>query len=590
MKVVALTPPGRFPTVVADPGLWWTALAASGRHEPVRFSANAAWWRVLCSPAVEQALLAPLSFTQRLRRRVEWKVAEVDLKSSGGPAGQALESLCTPEPYQTAARYIETIAPLAEHLAALNKAQAELQLSLEGGVRVAGLDYDRSAALVEYARENTLLSELIRASLAECPGDVGLLAVGVTSAEDLLCAMIAVRHLRERNPQMHACLADHGYENFSLRPHLARLREAGTLTAVFDMVIESKGDRDLLLPALAEALAAGDAPRGFLTRDDLAVAEPPPSDRYCPPPPTPTFSCEPVFWTRVSSRRCYWSRCAFCVQNNKYDDPRTPSVDEVPGALDRVERLVGAGYRTVIFSDEALPPPLVRSFCEGILERGLEFRWACRCRLERGLDRALFQLMRRAGCYEVLYGLESISPRMQTRMCKYARGIEADRIREIFRAMHEAGIGMHVNLLAGFPGDTPDEVHQSAEFTVEALRGLQRGTFTLNRFALFPDTPVMKEPDAFGVVSIAGSGDMPSRYEYRLDPELEADTAAVDRELPALRERLLSGLGWRTLGTGPGPETAISLYFDSGHGSIFKKQQNDAFAALIREKNTEGAT
>jgi len=589
MKVLALTPPGRFPTVVADPGPWWMALAASGRHEPVRFSANAAWWRVLCRPAVEQALLAGLSFTQRLRRRVEWKVAEVDLKSSGGPAGESLEELCTPQAYQTAARYIETIAPLAEHLAALNNAQAELELSLEGGVRVVGLDYGQSAALVEYARQNTLLAELIHASLAECPGDVGLLAVGVTSAEDLLCAMIAVGHLRKRNPAMHTCLADHGYENFSLRPHLARLRESGALAPVFDTVIESKGDRDLLLPALADALASGDSPRGFLTRDDLTIGEPPSADRYCPPPPVPTFCPEPVLWTRVSSRRCYWSRCAFCVQNNKYDDPRTPSVDEVPGALDRLQRLIAAGYRTIIFSDEALPPPLVRSFCEGILERGLEFRWACRCRLERGLDAALFKLMHRAGCYEVLYGLESISPRMQTRMRKAARPVEADRVREIFRAMHEAGIGMHVNLLAGFPGDTPDEVRQSAEFTIEALRGLERGTFTLNRFALFPDTPVMKEPEAFGVTSIAGSGDMPSRYEYRLDPELEADTAAVDRQLPALRERLFAELEWRTLGTGPGAKTAVSLYFDSGHGSIFKKQPRDAFAALIREKKTEGA-
>ena len=30
MRVAAMTPPGRFPTVVYDPGEWWSHLAASG--------------------------------------------------------------------------------------------------------------------------------------------------------------------------------------------------------------------------------------------------------------------------------------------------------------------------------------------------------------------------------------------------------------------------------------------------------------------------------------------------------------------------------------------------------------------------------
>lgn len=587
MNIVALTPFGRFPTIVADPGRWWPALAADGEHRLVRFSANAAGWRALCSEHSPAMLTAPMSFAQRLRRTVEWRVAGLDLAGSGRAAGRSLDCLCRPEPFRDARRYVETVSPLGEHLEALNRAQGELRFSLTEGVEVAGLDYDQSADLVAYARRDTALSRVVRAGLADCPHPIDLLLVSVTSARDLLTAMIAVEHVRRDNPGMHACLADHGYENFSLRPHLDRLREAGTLTAVFDTVIALRGDRDALVPALVRALQAGHAPKGFLARGDLPCQGPDGPVPPVAPPPVPTFCCEPVFWTRVSDRRCYWGRCAFCVQNSKHDDPRTPSEAEVPEALDRIEALLAAGYRTLIFSDEAIPPPLVRRFCEGILQRGLVFRWACRCRVEPDLDRPLLALMRKAGCYEVLCGLEAVSPRMQMRMRKYPEELEGPRIREVFDDLDRTGLGTHVNLIANFPGDTPAEVRHSVDAVASGLRGLKRATFTLNRFAMFLDTPVANEPQAFGVLSVSAPGDMPSQCGYRLTPELEADAAEIDRALPALRQGLLAELGWDRLGSGPGPQAAIQLYFESGHGSLLKTQPDDPFAPILPARPPE---
>lgn len=585
MRIVALTSPGRFPTVVNDPGRWWTTVESAG-HELTWHQANTAWWHVLCSPGVRDALLAPLSLAQRIRRRIEWKASGLDLKASAVRAGHSLEALHTPAAYADVSRYVAALTPVVEHLDMLNAAQGELRFSLEQGVKIVGLDCGRSAALAQYARQDGILSATIRAALAGCPSGIDLLVVTVTSVENLLAAMIAVRHLRVQNPGMHVCLADHGYENFSLGPHLERLRAAGVLTEVFDTLIVSQGDRDVLLPALVEALAAGRSPHGFLTRTDLACT-PPAAGRYRPPRPPPTFSSEPVFWTRVSPARCYWGRCAFCVQNNKHQDPRAPAVEEVPAALDRIESLLDAGYRTLIFSDEALSPALVRRFCEGVLERGLSFRWSCRCRMEPTFDRELFALMRKAGCYEVLYGLESVSPRMQERMRKCAAGLPSDRVRDILRAMNDVGLGVHVNLLAAFPGDTPAEFRETIDFCLETLAGAARATFTLNRFALFPGTPVMNEPEQFGVVVEPAAGDMPSCRAYRLVHELQADEEAVDALVAAGRERLLDGLGWQRLGAGPGPAAAVALYFDSGHGALFKQREHDPFLPILQSTASE---
>ena len=137
-------------------------------------------------------------------------------------------------------------------------------------------------------------------------------------------------------------------------------------------------------------------------------------------------------------------------------------------------------------------------------------------------------------------------------MRKCTAGVPPDRVRDILQAMNELGLGVHVNLLAAFPGDTPRELNEQIEFCLDALRDMRRATFTLNRFVLFPGTPVANQPGEFGVVLDGAAGDMPSHYDYHLTPQLQADETAVDGLVAAGQERLFTELGWRNLGTGPG--------------------------------------
>ncbi|MHB1954781.1 MAG: B12-binding domain-containing radical SAM protein [Sulfobacillus sp.] len=578
MKIVALVSPGRFPTVVGDPGMWWSRVASPGKHAMLRWSANESWWQVLCNPEVSDILLSKYSPAQRLRRRLEWAAHGIDLRRSARSAGKALNRLCTYDVYRSASAYIETVSFLSDHLKWLNQAQQDLVFSVEYGVRVAGLDYNSSGDLARYANRKTVLSALIAKALENGPDEIGLLVMSVTSPEDLLTTMIAAIGLRNGRPGMHVCLADHGYENFSLHAHLSRLKTAGTLDRIFDTIIVSKDERDRILPKLVDRFCRGNTLTGYLTEEDLPDAILPEGEPALPPPPVPTFSPEPIFWTRLSDRRCYWSRCTFCVQNIKYDNPSPPSLREVTGAVDRIEALVEAGYRTFIFSDEALSPAFLASFCHEVGMRRLNFKWACRCKMELAHTRELLQKMRASGCFEILFGLESISPRMQKKMDKFVEGLDGQFVKRLFHAMNELGIGLHVNLIAGFPGDTPREATDTVEFVIDALSKIKGATFLLNRFELFPETPIMDDPCAFGVIPLVGAGDMTSSYPYTVVPEYYADALAVDRMIPGLRERLLTGLGWRTFGACHRADTALSLYFGSGHGAVFKTLDRNVFA------------
>lgn len=581
MKVAALMAPGRFPTVDQDPGLWWGAVAA--KHEAVRYGANAAWWRGLCESKTHGRLRADLGWSQRMRGRLELSAAGIPFGARARAAARTLSDMGRNQHYSTDAAFISGGVNMAAFLETLNACQSELTFGLAWGAKVKAVDYSDSASLCAYARLDAALAFTIEDSLRAFPVDAGFVAFSATSAEDLLTAMIAARLLRRRMPRAHLCLADHGYENFSLQPHMERLRETARLLGFFDSVIESKDEKDALVPALVAACARGDAPKGFLTAADFPI-QPPPAAGGATPPEDRAFSPERVFWTRVSPRRCYWSRCSFCAQNNKYDDPRPPSRSEIAGALGRLEALAAAGTRTFIFSDEALSPAMLRLLADGITERGLDIRWACRSKLELSHTPELFEALARAGCYEVLYGLESISPRVQMLMSKHVRGLGAEAIKGIFQSMGRAGVGTHVNLIGGHPGDAVADVEETVDFLLDVLPSVDNTTYILNQFALFPDTPILLDPVRYGIVPAAG-GDMASSYAFKVagGAGAEAQAKAVLGALPRLRQKLHEGLGWDRFGRGAGVEAAMDLYFGSGQGAVMKAGGLNPFANPLRK-------
>lgn len=574
MRIVALTSVGRFPTVSHDTGLWWDRLSERSDCRLERFSANAAWWRLICSSRFRQQLLRPLGWLDSVRRRAEWTAAGLEL--DGVAAGEALDALRREETFAGAASYVRAVGAVAHHIEDANRSQPELTIDLSAGPRVTDLDYDDSAGLVGYAARDSLLRRTVEESLANCPeADVALLAV--TSPEDLLTTIMIARFLRVRRPGIHISLIDHGYENFSLHSRMSVFRGDGGMAGVFDTVVASKDDRDAIVPALVTAIAAGASPRGVLGRFNLSVGREEGRTPH-PPPPVETFSPQPIFWTRLSARRCYWSRCTYCAQNSKYESGEVPGRAEILASLDRVEAAIAAGCRWFYFSDEALSPATLRVLAEEIERRELDIHWACRCKLERAHTPELVEQLGRSGCYEILFGLETTSPRVLKLMDKHVEGLDEAAIGRVLTAMQSAGVGIHVNLIAGYPGDTRADSERSVDFLIATFRRLRSCTYVLNAFALLADTPLANEPQRFGLGRVWLAGDLAQSCNYELPFEFATSTRQALESVPELRDRLAAALGWRALGEDVATRAAVELYFGSGHGSLFKARRDNPFA------------
>lgn len=54
----------------------------------------------------------------------------------------------------------------------------------------------------------------------------------------------------------------------------------------------------------------------------------------------------------------------------------------------------------------------IKEFCRLIKDKGLDIEWYCSSRIDT-ITEELIDVMKDAGCYKILYGIETGSPRMQ---------------------------------------------------------------------------------------------------------------------------------------------------------------------------------
>ena len=206
------------------------------------------------------------------------------------------------------------------------------------------------------------------------------------------------------------------------------------------------------------------------------------------------FKFTPGTYT-MFSRDCWWGKCAFCSWTTLYSTCRHCSPQK---ALDEVGSILDRYPVREIFDDSGCFPAGIwlRSFCEGMIERGYNKRVVFGCNMIPGaLNQELYDLMGRANFRFVLFGLESASQSTLTRIKKFGKA------HDIAVSMHmakKAGLEPHVTCMVGYPWETRVE----AKATIDLTRSLFDKGFidTLQATIVipYPGTPLFKECQAQG--------------------------------------------------------------------------------------------
>lgn len=238
----------------------------------------------------------------------------------------------------------------------------------------------------------------------------------------------------------------------------------------------------------------------------------------------------------MTSRGCYWNRCAFCDHASTIDNTwRQLSSDTIFDNL-RLYR-DKYGIEMVFFCDEVMSPSMLKSLSERITDEGLKIRFGTMMRFEKRLI-GIIESAARAGCALLSFGLESGSPRIVSLMEK---GYEHDTAQIIIDKCAQNGIAVEVCTMFGFPSETYQEAQETISFierNIDKLSFLRASPWFLT-----PESKVHKEMQRYGVYA-ASRGYVaynPKSYSVKngLTFQKASEIVAVLQNSPTTGEKVL---------------------------------------------------
>jgi hypothetical protein len=353
--------------------------------------------------------------------------------------------------------------------------------------------------------------------------------IGISIAGDsqFIPALTMSRLIKSRHKDIHVVVG--GYVVTLFSDVLMKYEEL--FTGFIDSAIVNEGERPLL--ELVEHISSGkdlkDVPN-LIYYDNGQVC----ANEVLPAAdinslPTPDFdgfplglylSPEPVLPV-LSSRGCYWGKCAFCSHNASYRwHYRVRDAAKVVSDMQELSRRYGVKH--FAFSDEAISPASMSRICDEIIDRGAVFRCSTNVRLESQFTPELCRKMYRAGFRLLYLGLESGCNRVLGLMGK---GTNRETSLAVCKNIHEAGIWSHLYTFMGFPGESWEEALETVEF----LRTNKEiiGSFNIASFLLNKGADVVRSPEKYGITSIdAGPNpDFSLAYDYSVSSGLTCDEA-----------------------------------------------------------------
>ncbi|MGO9620573.1 MAG: B12-binding domain-containing radical SAM protein [Desulfobaccales bacterium] len=161
----------------------------------------------------------------------------------------------------------------------------------------------------------------------------------------------------------------------------------------------------------------------------------------------------------ITSRGCS-GRCTFCDTSVFGKKPRLQSAAYVLGMIEHLLREYGMGDFLVYDDTFCANRQRVTEICEGILTKGWDVTWSCCARIDQ-VNHDMLTLMRKAGCWQIEYGIESADPTVLKLMKK---GLVPEKARKVIKMTHDAGIQARGNFIFGNIGESRESIERTIRF------------------------------------------------------------------------------------------------------------------------------
>ena len=175
--------------------------------------------------------------------------------------------------------------------------------------------------------------------------------------------------------------------------------------------------------------------------------------------------------------------CKYCASTLSRCLMRSPAnvVDEIEACCRDY------GIREIDFYDQSFTINRSRAIaiCEEIIRRKIDVIWTIRTRADL-VDEALLLIMKKAGLYRIMYGIESGDQEILDRLNKSEKRADIERVVSLTQ---RHGIAVFGFFMFGCPGETPETLQRTKEF----ILSMPFDEIQVTRFTLFPGTAFYSE-------------------------------------------------------------------------------------------------
>ena len=155
----------------------------------------------------------------------------------------------------------------------------------------------------------------------------------------------------------------------------------------------------------------------------------------------------------MTSRGCPF-QCIFCLESKVfYGKPhfRFRSMDNVMKEIDVL--IKDYQVKEIFFDDTYFPLQRARDLAEAILGQGFSVKWSCW--IDRNAEYELLELMKKAGCTGVKFGVESFNPEI---LKKAHKNVTFENVLRLVKYCKKLGLFTHASYMFGLPGETKDSI------------------------------------------------------------------------------------------------------------------------------------
>lgn len=191
----------------------------------------------------------------------------------------------------------------------------------------------------------------------------------------------------------------------------------------------------------------------------------------------------------ITSRGCT-GKCTFCDRKVFGNLCRKHSALYIFEMMEELHRTYG--IRDIHFEDDnfLMFPSRLKELCEMLKRANLDLVWSAATRPDM-VNGEMLKMIREAGCWQVLFGIESGSQKLLDFIRKE---VTLEQVEEAVRLSREVGLKTKGFFMLGFPMET----RKTLKETISAATRMPLDDISITYFTPFPGTEVYKEIGSYG--------------------------------------------------------------------------------------------